>query len=91
MEAIIHGEGSFNLDKLHTFRVNWDVSEIDGESSSSKTMANGIRAFMEPMLASHFGESIMDDLFNRFANQLANIPSIEDLNCFNLVVSLSKK
>lgn len=91
VEAIIQDEGSFNLDKLHTFRVNWDVGENDGECSSPKTMADGIRAFMEPMLASHFGDSIIHDLFIRYADLLAEVPSMDDLNCFNIVVSLTKK
>lgn len=91
MKAIIQKEDSFKLDKLEAFKLNWDASENDGHVRSAKTMANGIRALLEPMLASHFGDSIIEDLFTRFADLVEKYSSMEKPDYFNIVISLTKK
>ncbi|KAL0308755.1 UNVERIFIED_CONTAM: Benzoate carboxyl methyltransferase, partial [Sesamum radiatum] len=50
-----------------------------------------IRAYTEPILATHFGTSIMDDLYTRYAKKLAEYLSVEIPTYFIHVVSLSKK
>ncbi|KAK6162744.1 hypothetical protein DH2020_002585 [Rehmannia glutinosa] len=69
VEAIIRGEGSFNLDKMEVVRVPWDANDNDDYNNdmvfdkyrSGKLVANCVRAFMEPLLACHFGSSINVD------------------------------
>lgn len=91
VKTIIQKEDSFKLDKLEAFKLNWDASENDGHVRSAKTMANGIRALLEPMLASHFGDSIIEDLFTRFADLVEKYSSMEKPDYFNIVISLTKK
>ncbi|KAK6162740.1 hypothetical protein DH2020_002581 [Rehmannia glutinosa] len=75
VEAIICSEGSFNLDKLEVFQVPWDSN--DGYKSG-KLVAGNVRAFMEPMLASHFGSSInVDDVFESYAKKMEEYLSKE--------------
>lgn len=54
-------------------------------------VSNFFRAFTEPILAAHFGSSVMDELFVRYAKKLEDHLSREVLLFFNLVVCLSKR
>lgn len=57
---MIEEEGSFTLDKLNLFGVNWDASDNDdnnedkdflfGKKKSGKVVAKTIRVVCEPML-----------------------------------------
>ncbi|KAA8520354.1 hypothetical protein F0562_014610 [Nyssa sinensis] len=98
VKAIIHKEGSFDLDKLEVFEVNWDASDKDddkhfvlGKYRSGENVASRKRAVMEPLLASHFGDSIIDNLFMKCAKHVAEHLSMEKTKFFNVVISLTKK
>ncbi|KAL5764715.1 hypothetical protein ACOSQ2_017309 [Xanthoceras sorbifolium] len=95
---IVEKEGSFNLNKLEIFEVNWDPSDdpsnkefVFNKYRSGKNVANCIRAVTEPMLlACHFGKSIIDTLFNRYANHVAQHLAVEKTKHINIVVSMTK-
>ncbi|KAL0374161.1 UNVERIFIED_CONTAM: Benzoate carboxyl methyltransferase [Sesamum radiatum] len=99
--TVIQNEGSFNLDKLHVFPVCWDAQdnitnyETDlffDKHRSGKLAANCVRAFMEPMLAAHFGSSIVDELFGRYAEKMGEHLSEEKYSSYyTIVISLSRK
>uniref|UniRef100_A0A5B7AQH7 Uncharacterized protein n=1 Tax=Davidia involucrata TaxID=16924 RepID=A0A5B7AQH7_DAVIN len=98
VKTIIHKEGSYNLNKLEVFEVNWDASDNDDDKhfvfdkhKSGENVASCIRAVMEPQLASHFGDSIIDNLFERYAKHVAEHLSMEKTKYFNIVISLTKK
>ncbi|MFX6532664.1 class I SAM-dependent methyltransferase [Acinetobacter baumannii] len=105
VETAIQAEESFTLDKIHIFRVRMDVNDKDTDDVEDeqenplffnnyrrgKVVANHVRPFMEPMLASHFGSSIIDDLFARYANKFAEHLRTEKLEHLNIVISLSRK
>lgn len=95
LEALVESESSFSLDRLETFEVNWDMRDKDeiiksGESSG-KFIAKICRAFLEPLLASHFGNTYMDRIFERYAVHTTDQLSREKITCFNIVISLTKK
>ncbi|XP_073271146.1 benzoate carboxyl methyltransferase-like [Primulina huaijiensis] len=107
VEALIHNEGSFNLDKFEHFLVPWDA-HVEHENTEDRASALGpkgsvpdyrrgklvsdfIRAYTEPVLASHFGSSIIDDLYVRYAKKLAEYLSTEKPLFFNVIICLSKK
>ncbi|XP_059310609.1 benzoate carboxyl methyltransferase-like [Lycium ferocissimum] len=75
--TIIQAEGSFNLEKIEIFEVNWDGTANNdndcdfGNSHSIKIITNTVRAFSEPMLANYFGTSILDELFERYEKHIA--------------------
>ncbi|KAL5752617.1 hypothetical protein ACOSQ2_023124 [Xanthoceras sorbifolium] len=89
VREIVEKEGSFNLDKLEIFEENWDPSDdpsnkefVFNKYRSGKNVANCIRAATEPMLlASHFGERIIDTLFNSF-------PIEEEIQTFNMLSTI---
>ncbi|KAI3910239.1 hypothetical protein MKW92_001194 [Papaver armeniacum] len=79
VKSIIQSEGSFFINQLQTFEVTWDGEEEgifcgnDDEQlfRSSTNVANCIRAATEPLLVSHFGEDIMDELFDKYREIIA--------------------
>ncbi|KAI3930362.1 hypothetical protein MKW92_001094, partial [Papaver armeniacum] len=70
VKAIIQNEGSFGVNQLETFHVNWDGSDSSEGGSmtdalrSSYLIANNIRAVSESLLTSQFGEEIINELFD---------------------------
>ncbi|KAL8145265.1 hypothetical protein AgCh_003455 [Apium graveolens] len=95
LEALVESESSFSLDRIETFEVNWDTRDKDeiiksGESSG-KFIAKIYRAALEPLLASHFGQTYMDKIFERYAVHTTHQLSKEKITSFNIVVSLTKK
>ncbi|GMI86238.1 hypothetical protein like AT5G04370 [Hibiscus trionum] len=74
MREIIKKEGSFNLDKMEVFEVNWDFEDNDynenyvfEKNKSGQNFAKIIRAATESILNNHFGEIVINDLFTRYA------------------------
>ena len=77
VKAVIQGEGSFNLDRVHIFEANWDPFDDSNDDVvfdnfvSGENVAKCIRAVIEPVLACFCGEAIMDELFLRYAKNIA--------------------
>ncbi|KAG0466266.1 hypothetical protein HPP92_017296 [Vanilla planifolia] len=75
--TIVKMEGSFCIEEAHTFESTWDPLDESNEDvvldevSSGKNVAACIRAVAEPLLSSHFGGGLMDDLFCRYAKNIA--------------------
>ncbi|EOY32829.1 S-adenosyl-L-methionine-dependent methyltransferases superfamily protein, putative [Theobroma cacao] len=95
---IVEKEGSFDLDKLEKFGVNWDPEDdvcnknfVFNKYKSGQNVANCIRAITEPLLASHFGETIIHNLFTRYAQHVAEHLSIEKTKFVNIVISMTRK
>nr|XP_027115638.1 probable caffeine synthase 4 isoform X1 [Coffea arabica] len=84
---IIEEEGSFEIVCLETFKLRHDAGfSIDDNQLGSHSqvhfcdehvraahVASMVRAVSEPILASHFGEAIIPDLFHRFAKNAAKL------------------
>ncbi|MCD7453246.1 hypothetical protein HAX54_020286 [Datura stramonium] len=95
IKQIIEKEGSFKILQLETFKLKWDSNMANHgekeEKSRATYVAGNMRAVQEPILVDHFGEQIMDDLFERFGKN-----AIEYMNNYgkgiinNIVFSLSK-
>ncbi|GAB4838429.1 hypothetical protein Ancab_039844 [Ancistrocladus abbreviatus] len=82
VKKLIEIEGSFTLRRLHTFNMKWDL----------KILADGVRAGIEPLLASSaFEGAIIDDLFRRFEEIATNYHVHNgEVKLHNLVVSVSR-
>lgn len=95
---IIKKEGSFIVDKLEKFEVNYDPSVDDlndkefvfNENQSGRSIADCIRAATEPMLVSHFGKIVIDALFDRYAVNVTQNLAVEKVRIVDMVVSLTK-
>lgn len=98
IEATIRGEGSFDLAKTEIVRVPWDAVNEDYDNvvfdkyKSGRLVSNCVRAFMEPVLAAHFGSSInVDVVFDIYEKKMVEHLSLERPSYFTLVVSLTRK
>ena len=74
VKTIVEKEGSFVIDQLETFEVNWDGNDneenknyVFNKFTCGQTVSRCFRAVLESLLADHFGEAIINDLFERFA------------------------
>ncbi|KAE8690330.1 hypothetical protein F3Y22_tig00110895pilonHSYRG00073 [Hibiscus syriacus] len=100
---IVSKEGSFEITDLQVFEVDADpvnTNEIlcnkdfgfNIYTQMGKNIANTIRAVIEPMICSHFGDAIIDKLFTRLAANVEDVLIDSMLNRrVNIVVSLKKK
>ncbi|XP_076948725.1 putative jasmonic acid carboxyl methyltransferase 1 [Bidens hawaiensis] len=96
---VIQNEGSFFLESLTTFHVNWDPPDTDyinlndshEDSTHGENTAKMVRAFTEPLLTSHFGESIINELFEKYKKHVAKHLINNKTRFFNFVISLTKK
>ncbi|XP_055811997.1 probable caffeine synthase MTL3 [Solanum dulcamara] len=102
IKQIIEKEGSFKILQLETFKLKWDSNMANhgtekGEAilfddkNRAAYVAGNMRAVQEPILVDHFGEEIMNDLFERFGKK-----AIEYMENYgkgiinNVVLSFSK-
>ncbi|KAM3244422.1 hypothetical protein ACQJBY_056007 [Aegilops geniculata] len=73
VKAVVEKSQQFHMNHIKLFETNWDPyddSEGNGVRDSAQSGINvskTLRAVMEPLFASHFGESVIDELFKKFA------------------------
>nr|WKU83441.1 O-methyltransferase 5 [Hamelia patens] len=98
VKDIIENEGSFKVLKLETFKLHFDDSYIkefnkkpEDNNTRGKYVAATLRAILEPILVSHFGNTIINDLFHRLAKKISQHLETGKGFVDNLVVSLAKK
>ncbi|CAH8339361.1 unnamed protein product [Eruca vesicaria subsp. sativa] len=94
LKDVIQNEGSFEINDLETHgfdlgHSNCDIEEEDNGAGYNE--ANHIRAVTEPMLAAHFGEDIIDILFDKYALHVTQHLSCRNKTSVTLVVALTKK
>ncbi|XP_020271642.1 anthranilate O-methyltransferase 3-like [Asparagus officinalis] len=96
VREIIMNQGSFNLHQEYIFELNWDPHDsCDGEfvsdnKLSGENAAKCVRAALEPMLASYFGEEIIDTLFSRYAENVAKHLLKQKTKLVNFTIALKK-
>jgi hypothetical protein len=97
VKAVIALNKLFGIDHIQLFESNWDPyddMENDGMCSSPQhgvNVAKSIRAVFEPLLASHFGEYILDKLFQRFAQIVERHLAKENAKYSVIVLSLNRR
>ncbi|XP_010464857.1 PREDICTED: salicylate/benzoate carboxyl methyltransferase [Camelina sativa] len=95
LKEVIRNEGSFEINELeaHGFDLgysNCDYNEED-EHEAGQNEANCIRAVSEPMLTAHFGEDIIDTLFDKYAHHVTQHANCRNKTSVSHVLSLIKK
>ncbi|RLN08865.1 anthranilate O-methyltransferase 3-like [Panicum miliaceum] len=75
---VIRQSEAFDVNRIHLFESNWDPHDDldDGDlvldtARSGANVAQSIRAVIEPLVARHFGEHVLDDLFEIYARNVA--------------------
>ncbi|XP_044969566.1 anthranilate O-methyltransferase 1-like [Hordeum vulgare subsp. vulgare] len=75
--AVVAQTGSFNVSHIKLFESNWDPhddskgDEVQNSVQSGINIAKCLRAVFESLLASHFGESLLNKLFEKCAYYVA--------------------
>ncbi|KAB2010033.1 hypothetical protein ES319_D10G208300v1 [Gossypium barbadense] len=101
---IVEREGSFDIKRLQVFEANPSAvlsreeqlhnQDLDFNVylEMGKKTANSVRAISEPLLCSHFGDAIMDNLFRRLASHAADgFSNSKSDKVITIEVSLTKK
>lgn len=86
VKQVVECEGSFSIDRLDASQVNWNVYENDGAYNITKC----IRSVTESLLANQFGHAVMDKLFQRYLEIIADTISKETTHFFSVIVTLTK-
>eukprot|EP00268_Persea_americana_P038974 TRINITY_DN3860_c0_g1_i3.p1 TRINITY_DN3860_c0_g1~~TRINITY_DN3860_c0_g1_i3.p1 ORF type:complete len:378 (-),score=75.61 TRINITY_DN3860_c0_g1_i3:439-1572(-) len=79
----IERQGSFFLHRQAVCKVDWDATATDNttnEETGTTTriqgeyVARAARAIVEPMLKEHFGEEVMENVFQRLVSLVQHVP-----------------
>nr|GMD85496.1 salicylate carboxymethyltransferase-like [Ipomoea batatas] len=103
IKSVVEKDGSFTIDCLHASQIHWTgigIEDNDDNITVSDEDINGagnnvamfMRAGLEPVLVSHFGEGIIDELFHRYSNKIAHSMSTypEKAEVTSVTVSVTK-
>ncbi|MCE0482075.1 hypothetical protein HAX54_040466 [Datura stramonium] len=101
LEIAVEKEGSFMINRIEAFEIEWDASVSSNSStqcgdmkillSRGQQVAKTIRAVVESMVENHFGNEIMDDLFSVYGDLVDDYIYKKRAVYVNLVVSLTLK
>ncbi|CAH2076448.1 unnamed protein product [Thlaspi arvense] len=86
IEGEVKKEGSFELERLEMLQVDKEKSITYG-----KAVAKTVRAVQESMLAQHFGEEILDKLFDTYGRMIEEELAKEDIRTITFVLVLKRK
>uniref|UniRef100_A0A0E0L9W4 Uncharacterized protein n=1 Tax=Oryza punctata TaxID=4537 RepID=A0A0E0L9W4_ORYPU len=97
VKTVITRNKLFCIDHFELFESNWDPYddlEHDGMHTNphrGMNVAKSIRAVFEPLLASHFGEYILDKLFQRYAQIVERHLAKENTKYSVIILSLNQR
>ena len=91
----VEKEGSFTINRLEVSEVNWNAYRgefcpSDAHKDCGYNVAKLIRAVTEPLLVSHFGDGIIEEVFNRYKKIVVVHMSREKIAFVNVTVSMTK-
>ncbi|TVU31358.1 hypothetical protein EJB05_23041, partial [Eragrostis curvula] len=94
VHKIIKQSELFNINQIQLFESNWDPDDdsdgnhVPNAIQSGMNVAKCLRAVMEPLFVSHFGECILDKIFQMYARNVSKHLEKEKTNYSVIVVSL---
>ncbi|KAK4434005.1 Salicylate carboxymethyltransferase [Sesamum alatum] len=91
----VEKEGSFTINCLEASEIAWAACGGSGfyspEGDDGYDVAKCMRSVAEPLLVEHFGELVIDQLFENYRNILSDRMSKEDTKFINVTVSMTRK
>nr|GME13882.1 salicylate carboxymethyltransferase-like [Ipomoea batatas] len=93
-KLLVEKEGSFTIDCLEASQIHWTGynGTVHHEDNGGYNVARCMRAVAEPMLVSHFGKGIIDEVIHRYTKMIAHSISTrpETTQFINVIVSVIK-
>jgi len=85
-------EGSFVINQLEILEANKNaIDNCDGlDIDFEMSRLQHIRAGIEPLLTSHFGENVIEEIFNRYKKILSDRISKKRTSTTNLTITLTR-
>ncbi|KAJ8764534.1 hypothetical protein K2173_006274 [Erythroxylum novogranatense] len=90
IEAEVRKDGSFQLDRLVMFGVERERKEANNGESYGTAVAATVRAIQESMLSNHFGERILEPLFEIYGRMVDQEMDKEEIKPTNFLLVLRK-
>ncbi|XP_047043382.1 anthranilate O-methyltransferase 3-like [Lolium rigidum] len=96
VKTVIEQSKLFRINKIKLLEHNWDPYDnsksdyVDDPPQSGINVAKCLRAVTEPLLGSHFGEFVLDALFDKYAHNIAEHLEREKTKYSIIVLSLKK-
>ncbi|KAH7852821.1 hypothetical protein Vadar_029646 [Vaccinium darrowii] len=97
VKSEVQKEGSFSIDRLEVTSVPWSACRnFEHYLSDEYFIKNGydvamcMRSVAEPLLSSHFGGGIIDRVFERYKEIIADRMAKEKTEFFNVTVSMTR-
>lgn len=92
IEDEVKKEGSFEVERVEMCESETDRKEFEEEEEESygRKVAMAVRAIQESMISQHFGEAILDALFDNYATLLDQELVKQDVRPLTFVVILKK-
>ncbi|PIN15768.1 Salicylate carboxymethyltransferase [Handroanthus impetiginosus] len=92
----IQKEGSFIINRLEASEITWAAcssfySQDSIEHDDGYNVAKCMRSVAEPLLAKHFGDLVIDQLFDKYKKILSDRMSKEDTKFINATVSMTRR
>ncbi|CAN6201465.1 unnamed protein product [Urochloa humidicola] len=97
VKAVVRKSELFDITYAKLFESNWDPYDDSGGQfvqdslRSGLNVAKSIRAVMEPLFASHFGGSVLDELFKEYARNVSKHLQREKTMYSVIVLSLQRR
>ena len=98
VKKVINQSGLFDINHINLFESNWDPYNDSEDNNvldsiqSGVNIAKSIRAVMETLLVIHFGEFMIETLFEEFARKVAGYLQREDNTKYSIIIlSLQRK
>ncbi|XP_059434191.1 S-adenosyl-L-methionine:benzoic acid/salicylic acid carboxyl methyltransferase 2-like [Corylus avellana] len=97
VESEVVKDGSFCIDRLEVSEINWNAYDSESFSSSDAfsdggyNVAKCMRAVAEPLLVTHFGDAIIEEVFCRYKEILSDRISKEKTQFTNVTIALTKR
>lgn len=95
--AVVRKSELFHIRSAKLFESNWDPYDDSGghvvqdSLQSGVNVAKSIRAVMEPLFMSHFGGSVLDELFKEYACNVAKHLQEQKTMYSVIVLSLQRR
>lgn len=87
LEDEVRKEGSFKIEVIEKFEIDKDAGNC---SSYGMAVAKTVRSIQEPMIAHHFGQEILDKLFELYGILVDREMAKEDIRSITIVLVLTK-